>query len=187
MELARELRWSLVCVLICIVGELLCHAMASSSYDRRVILEPFLHGVALNFGLWFLYRAYVRLIFRKVWTKWYVRRAIDASFFGFLVLAWMSFTPEWGRHYSNEQRAVGDKLSRMRAAGYPSSQFYLSSEKVWHQYCDLSHLMDDLWFVENFGIFVILPACSVLCIGYTMERNKHEKSKSGLQSSQTTV
>lgn len=187
MELARELRWSLVGVLVCIMGELLCHAMASSSYNRRVILEPFLLDVAGNYVVWFLYRAIARLILSRFWTKWYVRRAIDASFVGFLILAWISFTPEWGRHYSNEQRAVGDKLSRIRADGYPRSQFYLASEKVWHQYWDLSHLMDELWFVNNFGHFVILPAFTVLCFGYTMDRNKQQKSKSALQSSQTTV
>ncbi|HEY9776189.1 MAG TPA: hypothetical protein V6C81_20675 [Planktothrix sp.] len=172
-ELARELRWSLIPIVVCVLGELLCHETASSSYYRRVLLEPFLLDVAANFVLWFLFRAIARLVLNQFWNKWYIRRAIDASFVGFLVLGWMAFTPEWGRHYSSEQRSIGDKLSLMRAAGYPNSKFYVASENVWHQYCGLSFLMDNMWFVDNFGSFVVLPAFVVLCFGYAMERNKH--------------
>jgi hypothetical protein len=117
-----------------------------------------------------------------------VRRAIDTSFLGLLVLLCMSFMHDWDLRYSPEQRAVGNEIDSLRDATYYShSPYYQASEKLYQQYWSMSSLLEWQWRVDNFSNFVILPACVMLAVGYTVERNKREKRMNTLVQSRNEL
>lgn len=146
-------------------------------FFQNPLFLPFMLLIAISpFVAWFIYRTVARFILKRVWTKWYVRRAIDASFVGLIVLYSISFWNGWGNHYSDAQRLTGKTIRSLTDIAYQThSPLHPASEKLWGQYWDLSFLLDCQWFVNNFGNYVVLPPCVIVAIGYTIERNKQEK------------
>lgn len=141
-------------------------------------VEILLIALITPFVSWFIFRFTARFIFKPVWKYWYVRRAIDVSFIGCLVLLWVSFVHDWGLHYTPEQHAIHEKLYDLRDVAYQThSRDYPASERLYQQYWGLSQLQDWEWFLDHLGRYVALPAVTVLASGYVIERQKNKQSQ----------
>jgi hypothetical protein len=152
-------------------------------FFQSPLFLPFLLLIAISpFVAWFLYRTVARLILRRVGTYWNVRRAIDVSFVGLITLSCASFyhdlRHDWRAHNSPEERATGDMIYRLRDVTYQTrSRYYAASEKLYQQYEDLSSLQDWQFLLDNFGNYVVLPACAMVFIGYAVQRFRKEKGR----------
>jgi hypothetical protein len=109
----------------------------------------------------FIYRSIAKLLFRKLWGKWYVRRAIDTSFIGLCLLLIQS---GWS-HMPEEMVAQIPNISSFRNA-------YAS------KYIQLDTLMNFKWLLDNLALYTVLPAFAVAFIGYSIERG-HAKTQGG--------
>ncbi|HEY9733945.1 MAG TPA: hypothetical protein V6C89_18700 [Drouetiella sp.] len=127
---------------------------------------------------WFLFSRVAKFALRRFWAKWYVRRAVDVSFVGIVVLCWVSFLQGGhGAHYSDGQRIIGDRIRSVSDHLYEThSPYEATAEKLYAKYWDLDILLNCRWFLENFGSYVILPASALFAIGYTIERSIQAKS-----------
>jgi hypothetical protein len=112
----------------------------------------------------FIYRSIAKLLFRKLWGKWYVRRAIDTSFIGLCLLLILIIT-SGGSHMPEEMVAQIRPIISSVHGHYPSQYFYLET------------LTDFKWLLDNLALYTLLPAFAVAFIGYSIERGT-EKTQS---------
>lgn len=122
-----------------------------------LLFGTFFSAVSIAF-----YRWLTSLLLNRFWGKWYVRRAVDVSIIGFLLLVFTSISYE-----NTSSRLIADKLG-------PES-YSLVIEKHSKEFYRLNNLMVLEWFVENFGNYVVLPPLSVVAIGIAIERSKRNR------------
>lgn len=147
-------------------------------FQSPLFLPLLLLALLSPFLAWFVYSKIAKFAFRRFWTKWYVRRAVDVSFVGFLVLFSLSFLQGGnGNHYSDDQRLVGERIRSFRALLYEThSPYEGKSEKLYSEYWDLDFLLNCQWFLDNLGSFVLVPTGALVAMGYTIERSKQTKA-----------
>jgi hypothetical protein len=128
---------------------------------------------------WFVFSRVAKFVLRRFWAKWYVRRALDVSFVGLVVLCSLTFLQGGhGAHYSDDQRLIGERIRSFRDLLYKTqSPYEATTEKLYAKYWDLDFLLNCQWFLDNLGSFVVVPASALVAIGYTIERSKHTRVK----------
>jgi hypothetical protein len=92
----------------------------------------------------------------------------------------MSFAQHWGDwapRYSSEQLATGAKIYQLAEFTQTDSRYYSASKNLYQQYQDLGLLLDWQWFFENLGNYVVLPACAVAFIGYSLQHCRQKKRR----------
>lgn len=120
----------------------------------------------LIFGTFFcvvgisVYRSCASFLLNKLWKKWYIRRAVDASIVGFFALVYSA-----GAYESVSSGYIADVVG---PRGY---DLIATTREFWN----LNYLLVLQWFVNNFGNYVIYPAFSLTAIGYVIERSRQQQ------------
>ena len=106
---------------------------------------------------------------RDRWKIRYLRAAVDVALAGLLVLFVATCLPEH-RNFGHLPGAMKEKLLGMRGLWMIAGTW--NARSLTEALGKLETLSNISWFLDNFPLYVALPASVVLLSGYGLERSK---------------
>jgi len=115
-----------------------------------------------------VYRSIAGLILQNHWHWWYVRRAVDASIVGLIIL----FAGPMFSLLKPDKHV----LEKLKTSLFESHHVRELDVRTLNAYNNFEELINMQWLLDHLVPLVVLPAGIVFMAGYSVERKKHGKS-----------